>query len=677
MKKSISQYQRKQSPVALGAALFVAALGGVSIAHAQTTATAVGEVLVSAPKGALDTRQVFTSVNILPSERIEEQVTLNNWQLFEQVPGVQITQFGQGNTSGKFSLRGFNGEGEINAVKLLIDGVPSNSNDGNMPYIDLAPKLNIEAIEVVRGTNDPRYGLHNIAGSANIITKQGGNERQLRLTAGSFGTQEAQAALGIEKDGFSQNYALNYQNSDGHRAHSASENVGFSGKWFLTSQDKNSRVGLIARRYEGKAQEAGYLTEAQAKADPLQSPAYNVSDEDKRVVSQLALQAEHRLSAQWVGSAQVYSNAINDRRFVKFSAGTSQQERVVDEQHVGASAQLTWRAGQTALGDTTVVTGVDMERQDNVSERYTTATQVRTAQTRNQQFDFNTAGAFVQAVLKPAGQWTFVPAWRVDKVSGNYTNRLNNKVYAINDYGLVNQPKISAIYQLSDAASVYGNWGKSFQVGVGTASYKVNQANDLEPSINQGWETGLKFKPVSWLDGRVAAWRQTASNEARRKLNDPANDSENIGKTQRQGLDVEINARPDAKTRLWASASLQRSKILFAETASTVGKEIDHVPHQLINLGGEYQATDALKLAAWINHQSDSYLERTNATGQFGGYTLLNASARYQVNRELSIDFQARNLTNQYYEYVWWDGSQSLHAPAPQRSFFASATWRY
>ena len=47
------------------------------------------------------------------------------------------------------------------------------------------------------------------------------------------------------------------------------------------------------------------------------------------------------------------------------------------------------------------------------------------------------------------------------------------------------------------------------------------------------------------------------------------------------------------------------------------------------------------------------------------------------VTRELSIDFQARNLTNQYYEYVWWDGSQSLHAPAPQRSFFASATWRY
>jgi iron complex outermembrane receptor protein len=645
--------------------------------QAQTSATTLGEVRVTDVKGALAPSQVFTSVNIVPSERIEEQVTLYNWQLFEQVPGVQITPFGQGNTSGKFSLRGFNGEGEINAVKLLIDGVPSNSNDGNMPYIDLAPKLNIEAIEVVRGTNDPRYGLHNMAGSANIITKQGGNDRVVRLSAGSLGTQEAQAAIGIEEDGLSQNYALNHQKSQGHRAHSASENFGFSGKWFLASDDKKSRIGLIARRYEGQAQEAGYLTAEQAQADPTQSPAHNRSDEDKRTVTQLALQGEHRVSAHWVGSAQVYGNTIHDRRFVKFSASASQQERVVDEHHVGASAQMTWRAGQTALGDTTVVGGADLERQDNVSERYNTSTQVRTSQTRNQQFDFNTAGAFVQAMFKPNPQWTWVPAWRVDKVDGHYTNRLNGRVYPINAYGLVNQPKLSAIYQISDAASVYGNWGKTFQVGVGTASYKVNQVNDLAPSINEGWEAGVKFKPATWLDGRVSAWRQTASNEARRKLNDPANDAENIGKTQRQGVDFEINARPNQQTRLWASAAVQRSQILFAEAANTVGKEIDHVPRQLINLGGEHQTTQDLKLSAWINHQSDSYLERTNATGQLGGYTLLNASARYQVDRQLSVDVQARNLTNRYCEYVWWDGTQSLHAPAPKRSLFASATWRY
>jgi iron complex outermembrane receptor protein len=195
-------------------------------------------------------------------------VVSNNWELFGQVPGVMLTQFGQGVTSGKFSMRGFNGEGEINAVKLLIDGVPSNSNDGNMPYIDLAPRLGIESIEVVRGTNDPRYGLHNIAGNANITTRSGGNYLLGRATAGSFNTLELQAAAGIEKDGLSQNYAVGLQKTDGYRDHSEAENGSFSGKWFVTPAGGTSRFGLIARHYTASAQEAGYLTAAQRSANP-------------------------------------------------------------------------------------------------------------------------------------------------------------------------------------------------------------------------------------------------------------------------------------------------------------------------------------------------------------------------------------------------------------------------
>lgn len=38
---------------------------------------------------------------------------------------------------GWFLFRGFNGEGRINAVKLLIDGIPSNDNVGVMLYLDV------------------------------------------------------------------------------------------------------------------------------------------------------------------------------------------------------------------------------------------------------------------------------------------------------------------------------------------------------------------------------------------------------------------------------------------------------------------------------------------------------------------------------------------------------------
>ena len=297
-----------RSPAQLAALLLCA----TPVASAQeaakasaTTMMALGEVVVTANRDPLSVSSVYTSVNVLPAERIEQQAVANNWQLFDQVPGVMLTTFGQGTTSGKLSMRGFNGEGEINAVKLLIDGIPSNSNDGNMPYIDLAPRLDIDAIEVVKGTNDPRYGLHNIAGNANIVTKAGSNYQLGRISYGSFNTRDVQAATGIDDGRLSQNYAFSYMNTDGYRRHSQAENATFSGKWFLHSEDRRHQVGLIARHAELSAQEAGYLTRAQAEADPRQSRAHNASDEGGRRMTQLALQGRSAIRDDLTASAQI------------------------------------------------------------------------------------------------------------------------------------------------------------------------------------------------------------------------------------------------------------------------------------------------------------------------------------------------------------------------------------
>ncbi|MDH0364711.1 MULTISPECIES: hypothetical protein [Burkholderiales] len=41
------------------------------------------------------------------------------------------------------------------------------------------------------------------------------------------------------------------------------------------------------------------------------------------------------------------------------------------------------------------------------------------------------------------------------------------------------------------------------QVGTGIDAYRT-QTRKLAPSINDGWETGVKFSPLPWLDGRVS-----------------------------------------------------------------------------------------------------------------------------------------------------------------------------
>jgi iron complex outermembrane recepter protein len=628
-------------------------------------AMTVGVVtVVGKATGPLATRNVLTSVDLLDESRIANQAVSHNWQLFGQLPGVMLTQYGQGTTSGKISIRGFTGEGEINAVKLLIDGVPSNSNDGMMPYLDLAPLLDIRAVELVRGTNDPRYGLHNIAGNANVVTKIGGNYGAARLGYGSFDTRDAQAALGIDRNGFSQNYAASYQKTDGYRAHSDADKSTFSGKWFYSPDNGTSRYGLIVRHHEVRADEPGFLTAAQARADWEQSRPHNATDRGTRRMDQVALQAETALGSQLFWAAQVYHNALDDHRYVTFSAEVRQQERTIEEHHTGASTTLTWRP----MGQLRVVGGLDTERQDNASQRWFTASEVRQTQTRDQQFDLNTAGGFIQAIYKPVAALTITPALRVDKLTGSYTNLLNGRVYGINDYGLIRQPKLSAVYQVDDAYSVYGNFGRTFQIGIGTATYKVNQTSDLLPSINDGWEAGVKFRPVSGVEGRLAVWEQYASNEARRKMNDPANDAENIGETRRRGVDLQLNVRPTSRLGFWVGA---------AASIATQGNEIDHTPHLLYNLGADYDVSDVLRLSGSINGQGSYYLDRTNTTGKFGAYSVANVSATYRIANNLDVELQVRNLADRYYEYVWHDGTQSLHAPGSPRSVNLMVTSRF
>jgi iron complex outermembrane receptor protein len=343
-------------------------------------------------------------------------------------------------------------------------------------------------------------------------------------------------------------------------------------------------------------------------------------------------------------------------------------------------ATLSWRPVVAWARALTLEGGGNAHHEDNLGQRWRTVDRVQQAQTRDQRFGFDTQGLFVQAVLKPIDSLKIVPAFRADRVGGSLTDQLTGKTSPINDFGLIRQPKLSVVYAPWQQASVYGNWGRSFQVGAGSVAYKIPpRTQDLKPSINDGWELGLKFAPAPGVDGRLAAWSQRASDEVRRKLNDPSGDSENVGKTLREGFDVQLNLRPVQDLRAWLAYSRQRSEITEPDPAApaTRGKQIDHVPQQLLSGGLDYQPLPALRLWASAIAQSSYFLERTNSTGQFGSALVFNLGAAYQLSGSASVDLQVKNLSKRYTEYVWWDGVQSLHSPGDARAFYATLNWRF
>lgn len=660
-----------------------------TFAYAQDPTIVMGEVRVSAQRngGPLSTNRVLTSVDVLGADKVEDKNVMNSWELVGQLPGVQLTETRMGAESGKATFRAFNGEGYINGIKVLIDGIPSNVNSGNQRFIDMIFPVEIDYIEVVRGTNDPRYGLHNIGGNINFGTRQGGNYADARFTYGRYATREAQLAVGRESGALAQNYFFAKQDSDEYRG-TGSDKVSAGAKWFLTSTDKSLRAGLVLRSYRHEAGEPGFLTAAQLREDRRQSPAKNANDGSGRSLRHASLHLDWQITPDAWFSNKFYVNRYVDDRRVTFTSnplGTApRQRRMWDEAQRGLLSNLTWSVRKELVLDA----GINTEYQDNRYRRYRYAYASPTdfgkpAQTQNDDnYSLDNVGAYVQAIVKPTAALKIVPALRIDRFSGENRTNASGAIAPLQDYGWIRQPKLSMVYNTSRNTSVYANWGRSFQILTGSdvpAYLRPGQAR-FQPSVNTGKEIGVKFKPAPGADLRLALWRQDATGEV---ANMPATGTTvGLGETRRQGLDVQASGRAGERVDLWLSHSLQKAAVVHAfaaSGASLAGKEVFSTPRRITNAGIDYRPTGRLRVSLQGRAQGDYFIDSPNEQGKYGGFVVFDASLRYSLSQRASIDLQLKNLAGRAYAYVWYDNffwpagsAQPMFSAAPGRAAYLS-----
>jgi len=654
-----------------------------SRAQLSDSALTLGKVDVHQhTEGQLTAHQVLTSVDVLGADQIEDKNVSHSWELLGQMPGIQLTETRQGAESGKVSFRAFNGEGYLNAIKTLIDGVPSNVNSGNQRFIDMLFPLEISFIEVVRGTNDPRYGLHNIGGNVNFGTRQGGNYIDGRFGYGSYNTRDAQLAIGRESNELAQNYFIGTQASDGYRDHDSSRKYAIGGKWFYGDLDDGMRIGLTARAYHHEADEPGFMTAEELRTDRRGSQLRNANDGDDRDMRQIGVHMDLKLADTLFLGSKLYYNRYEDDRRVTFSdlrtGNAPRQRRVWDEKQNGMLTTLTWQPGATL----TLEAGVNVEHQDNgyIRERFSYAEPTDFSATparvqNNDRHTFDNYGAYVQGIYQPIEALKIVPAYRVDRFDGD--TRLPGGITGpLQRYGTIEQPKLSVVYALTDSTNVYANWGRTFQVLTGSTApaYLTPGQGAMSPSTNTGMELGMKFSPFAGSQARIAVWQQDAANEV---SNMPATGTTvTLGKTRRRGVDAQISAQVGEKWTVWASHAYQEAKIERDGRDASVsleGREVAATPRYISNIGLDYQATEALQFGLQGRAQGDYYLEERNVAGKYGGFAVLDLSARYDINPRWSVDVQMKNATDRKYDYAWydsffWEQPQPMFSPAAGRS---------
>jgi iron complex outermembrane receptor protein len=100
------------------------------------------------------------------------------------------------------------------------------------------------------------------------------------------------------------------------------------------------------------------------------------------------------------------------------------------------------------------------------------------------------------------------------------------------------------------------------------------------------------------------------------------------------------------------------------------------VPDQTVKFGVESRFTNAFSSSVWLYGQDAYYLTTNNATGRFGGYVTVNADLRYRW-KKATFGVHVKNVFDEYSEYVWHDGMQTLHSPADGRAFLATVSLEF
>lgn len=231
------------------------------------------EIVVTAAREAQPRDQASAAVTLLDREAIAQLPATSLSEVLSFVPG--ITMFFESGASGipTVTSRGFFGGGEVEYVKLIVDGVPvGDAESGNVDWQRFRA-ADIDRIEVLHGPGSALYGDTALGGVIQVFTRDrddaGG---AVRIGAGSFGANDVHARYGSEiGEGRRLDLSAAKWNVDGFRENA--DAGGWLGEVAFEQLDDRMRWRADAGIDRQRRQQPGPLTPEEIGDDREQSSA--------------------------------------------------------------------------------------------------------------------------------------------------------------------------------------------------------------------------------------------------------------------------------------------------------------------------------------------------------------------------------------------------------------------
>lgn len=628
--------------------------------------------------------EIPQSVSVITRAQMEAQGAQSVTEALRYVPGVKVETYGLDPKGYDWLfIRGFNGQ----STSDYLNGLRQQTNDYALfrsePYA-------LERVDVLRGPSSTLFGQGDAGGVINRVSKKPTADQinEVQLLAGSHERHQGQFDVGGALDeqkqflyrvvGLYREANTQVEYDDGHELEDDRQYIAPSFTW---APDEDTSLTLLTdflRDRNGGSLFVYSKPNGHTTNTLLGDHSFNHFDQDQY---SLGYEFRHRFNdtlefRQNLRYGQVDLTFNNLLPALITNTGTVVRTADRRQQHMDTFAvdnQLQWDFNTGSIRHI-LLTGIDYSWQDADVTFYRNLPQGFGGQTPPlnannpvygqpiptpgpgnslTQADYNQTieqlGAYIQDQIYFDDHWLLTLGGRHDRVRNDFDNNIAGG-RSTNQKDDAFTGRVGLTYLTDFGLAPYVSYAESFAPNTGVSS----QGSTFEPSEAKQWEVGVKYQPHDDLLLTLAAYDLTKTNiltAERNSIGGTTGFNVAEGEQRSRGIEAEARLKLDEHWDILGSYTYTKAQITRSND-NNQGNRPANVPEHMTSAWVNYNFTDGslrgLTLGAGARYVGSMYGTNANDFGA-DSYTLFDASASYQLTRNVTLAVYAQNLLNEKY----------------------------
>lgn len=605
----------------LRAQRLVPALSALSAAlvvtHVPVQAAEMDPVVISAARVAQPLSTVLPSVSVITREDIDRSQATTLADLLQGEAGFEFGRNGGPGTVTSFFLRG---QDSVNMV-LMVDGVRSQTDSiGSLQVTDI-PLGMVERVEILRGNASALYGEAAIGGVIQITTRhsQGTPKSYASMTAGSYGTVEAQTGYGGKNGEYSFDINAGAANSQGFSAMNTVQKVRAN-----PDKDGYSRQFLSARlerRLDADLSVGVRVNSRRSRVDYDDTTGVTDTHRFKQSNDTLGVFARKALSADWISSLDIAATELSYddlKNGVPYTAGDGSWK---NGHMTGQQQVVRWSNEYQMANGRQVVFGLEHNDEKFKAEGDNAYNMKR-----------NTKAGFAGLTQK-LDQWTLQLNIRHDEVTVDNADAWSSS----NNVSRATTGLLGAGYSLTP------NWRLTATTSTGfraPTAYDISQNAQLKMETHRGYEAGVTYAEGA-TQGRVVMFT-TSSHDA---IGYDSNfNVMNIGDTRNQGLEASLRTYWQGYVIKANAVAQDPWSVTYSERLARRARE-----YASLDVSRPVAAYDVGVKVMAVGSRKDSHY----TSNMLGGYALWSFYASHKLDENWTARVKLENAFDKQYQLAY------------------------